>query len=389
MKIAYLSTFYPFRGGIAQFNASLCRALEKDHQVKAFTFTRQYPNILFPGKSQFVGNSEKACAIDNSSIENNKIDNNAIDAERILDTINPITYYSAARNILEFNPDIMLMKYWMPFFAPSLGYVAKRLKRNGTINISVLDNVIPHEKRPGDIALTKYFLKHNSGFVVMSNTVRQDLLSLKQDSEYIFQEHPLYDHFGAKVDKIAARKKLNIPPDKKVLLFFGFIRSYKGLDLLLEALNALPADFHLVIAGEAYGSFDKYDDMINKYNLGNRVTNAARYIEDSEVPLFFSAADVCVLPYKSATQSGIIGVSYHFGLPVVATDTGGLKEMIEPHGTGLMVDKPDAAEIAISIKQYFNSDTELFKANIDNYKEKASWDVLAQKIIEFYNDLKL
>ncbi len=373
MKIAYLSTFYPYRGGIAQFNASLYRMFEKEHEVKAFTFSRQYPNILFPGKSQLVGAGDKA---------------DEIDADRILDTINPVTYYSTARKIIRFDPDILLMKYWMPFFAPSLGYVAKRLKKKGTVNISILDNVIPHEKRPGDIVLTKYFLKYNSGFVVMSNAVREGLLSLKRDSKYIFQDHPLYDHFGEKIDKNIARAKLNIPPDAKVLLFFGFIRKYKGLDLLLEALNALPEDYHLVIAGEVYGSFEKYDEIIKKYNLAGRITNHARYIADGEVPLFFSASDACVLPYKSATQSGIIGISYHFGLPVVATDTGGLKEMIEPHGTGLMIEKPDAAIIANKIKEYFNMDSDVFRANIENYKKKASWDVLARKIIGFYDELK-
>ncbi|MCK5742096.1 MAG: glycosyl transferase, partial [Chlorobi bacterium] len=181
MKIAYLSTFYPFRGGIAQFNALLYRVLEKQHDINAYTFSRQYPKILFPGSSQMVGDNDPA---------------DKIPSKQVLDTINPITYFTASGKINRFAPDLMLMKYWMPFFAPSLGHVAKSTKRHGTINISVLDNVIPHERRTGDIALTKLFLNQNHGFVVMSKKVEQDLLSLKPDAKYIFHEHPLYEQFG-------------------------------------------------------------------------------------------------------------------------------------------------------------------------------------------------
>ena len=373
MKIAYLSTFYPFRGGIAQFNAALFNTFEDKHRIKAYTFSRQYPNILFPGTSQMVGENDPA---------------EKIPAMRCLDTINPFTYGYTAKRINKFAPDLMLTKFWMPFFGPSLGWVAKKLEQAGTTNISILDNVIPHEKRPGDMAFTKFFLKHNHGFVVMSESVKNDLLSLKPDARFLFHPHPLYDHFGDKIDKIKAKEALNISPDKKTLLFFGFIRGYKGLDLLLETLNILPEDYHLIIAGEVYGNFDKYEALIQKYNLEGRISKNVRYIGDNEVPTFFSAADLCVLPYKSATQSGIVGISYHFDLPVIATDVGGLGEMITPHQTGMIIEKPDIDSIKQTIQEYFSgSRQDEFIANIHSYKEKYNWETLAQGILDFYETL--
>ena len=370
MRIASLSTFYPYRGGIAHYNSSLYRELEKSHEIKAFTFTRQYPDLLFPGSSQYVTDEDKV---------------DAVPAVRTLDTINPITYFTTANKIKQYAPDLMLMKFWMPFFAPSLGTVAKLVKKKTKV-ISVLDNVIPHEKRIGDTALIKYFLNQNHGFVVMSETVKEDLLSFNPEAKYIFHEHPLYDHFGASVDTSDAKKKLGIPENKKVLLFFGFIRDYKGLDILLDAITKLDDSYVLVIAGETYGSFDSYDKQITELNLQNKIVKHVRYISDDEVPLFFSSADVCVLPYKSATQSGIASISFHFELPMIVTDVGGLKEMVT--GRGLVVEFPDAALIANAIKSYFADNLRnSFTENIRDLKEKLSWKHLSDSIIEFYKTL--
>ncbi len=369
MNISFLSTFYPFRGGIAQFNASMYREFQKEHSVKAFTFTTQYPNILFPGTSQFVG----------------KDDNNAdkVDSIRTLSTINPLSYLSTVNKIKQAKPDLLIMRYWMPFFAPSLGYVAGRLKNKCKI-ISILDNVTPHEKRLGDNTLTKYFLKQIHGFVVMSGVVQNDLLALKPDAKFIFHPHPLYSHFGKKIDPIEARKKLNIPTGKKIILFFGFIRDYKGLDLLINAMENANNDYHLVIAGEVYGDFEKYHQLIQSKQLGNKITQHVRYIADNEVPLFFSAADVCMLPYKSATQSGITSISYHFDLPIIATDVGGLKESIEHDKTGLIVPTPDIDLIRKSIDDYFvNNKKEKFAGNILQLKKELSWYHLTNSILEF------
>jgi glycosyltransferase involved in cell wall biosynthesis len=374
MKIAYLSTFYPFRGGIAQFNASLFREFEKNNEARAYTFSRQYPDILFPGSSQYV-------------TEDDKVDK--IDAEKILDSVNPFSYQSAAGKIAQFAPEAMLMKFWLPFFGPSLGWVAKQLNKQGCKSIAILDNVIPHEKRPGDIAFTKFFLKQCSGFVVMSETVKKDLLSLKPDAKYIYQPHPLYDHFGDKADKLTAREKLGIKPDKKILLFFGFIRKYKGVDLLIETLKQLDDSYELIIAGEVYGEFKEYDELIDKLGIASRIYKHVRYISDDEVPLFFSASDACVLPYKSATQSGIVGISYHFDLPVIATDVGGLSEMVVTHNTGIMAEEATIESIKTAIENYFeNENYSKYIENIAKLKDLSSWNSLSNAIIEFAKELR-
>jgi glycosyltransferase involved in cell wall biosynthesis len=375
MNIAYLSTFYPYRGGIAQFNAKLFREFEKSHNIKAWTFKRQYPDMLFPGTSQYVG-------------ENDSADN--VNAVPVLDTVNPLTYWTTASKLKKFTPDMILTKFWMPFFGSSLGQVSRILKNKGVINISILDNVEPHEKRPGDDWLINFFLKHNHGFITMSEQVRDDLLKYKPEAKFKLVQHPLYDQFPKKIDRNVACDKLNINPSRKVILFFGFIRKYKGLDVLLEAMETLSDDYVLLIVGESYGSFDEYMDLIKRKNLFSKVKMFVRYIEDSEVTNFFSAADVCVLPYKSATQSGVVGIAYYYGLPVIATDVGGLKEMIVPYGTGMMVDKPLQHLLSASIADYFNMQLrDIYEKRIDDYKKIANWETLAITITDFYEELKI
>ena len=279
------------------------------------------------------------------------------------------------------------MKYWMSYMAPSLGTVAKKVKKNAKV-ITVLDNVIPHEKRFFDEAFTKYFLKQNHGFVVMSDSVKTDLLKFIPEAKYISHPHPLYDHFGKKADASEAKRKLNIPDGKKVILFFGFIRDYKGLDLLIEAMSKLNDEYLLVICGEVYGSFGKYEQQIEKLGVKNKIALHVRYISDEEVPLFFSSADVCVLPYKSATQSGITSISYHFDLPLIATDTGGLKESIHHNKTGLIVDSPDSNLIAKAIETYFSQNLkQKFQGEIKLLKGSLSWNAFANAITEFSKQL--
>jgi len=367
MNIAYLSTFYPFRGGIAQFNASLYRELEKlEHKVTPYTFRRQYPDLLFPGTSQYVQPDDKADVI--SSIA-------------LLDTINPANYYSSARTIIEDKADTLITKYWMPFFAPSLGTVGKQTKKAGICNIAILDNVIPHEKRFADEKLTNFFLNQYHGFIVMSDTVKDDLLKYKPQAMYEYQEHPLYNHFGDIKDKKSTKEKLGIPEDKKVLLFFGFIRDYKGLDILIKTLRLLDDSYYLLIAGETYGDFDKYSDLIASLNLQDRIGVFNRYISDNEVPDFFSAADVCVLPYKDGTQSGIIGISYNFNLPVIATNVGSLPQMINPYKTGIVIESASPDLLQKAINDYFDNDLSIeFTNNVNSYREQHSWDKVAKAI---------
>lgn len=372
MKIAFLSTFYPFRGGIAQFNALVYRELEKRHEVRAFTFKRQYPDFLFPGKTQYVTSDDKA---------------DPIPSVPVLDTINPFSYSRSASRIKAFGPDLVLTKYWMTFFGPSLGFVLGRLRKS--VRISILDNVIPHEKRFFDKAFNRYFLKRNDGFIVMSDKVLHDLLSIRPDAPYLRINHPVYDHFGKKLDRNEAQLRLGLDPNKKTLLFFGIIRDYKGLDLLIEAFAQLDDSYQLVIAGEVYGSFEKYEQLIARNPLKEQIRLFTRYISDDEVTVFFSAADACILPYKSATQSGITSISNHFLLPLIATDVGGLKESIEHGKTGLIADKADAAEIARMIRHYFDRDLKKSLSEaIALHNAENSWENFCAKLMDFYGGLK-
>jgi glycosyltransferase involved in cell wall biosynthesis len=370
MKIAFLSPFYPFRGGIAQFGDSLYLALVQNNEVKAFTFTRQYPKVLFPGKTQFVSESDL---------------NRNIPVTRVLDSINPLTWNKTAKEIIKFRPDIVLISYWMPFFAPAFGKIAGLLKSSGIKVIGLMHNVIAHEKRFGDEALTKYFFNKCDGFVLLNKSSEKDLLELKPDAKYIIHSHPLYDHYGSKIEQNKAKENLGIPLDKKVILFFGFIRDYKGLDLLIESMKNLSDEYLLFIAGEVYGDFKKYDELIDRLNLRSRVNLQVRYIPETEIPVFFSAADVCVLPYRTATQSGIVGIAYHFDVPVIATDVGGLAEMVEENKTGLIINELSPAKISERLKVYFENDSKgKFIPYINEYKNEHSWQKLALEITNNY-----
>lgn len=368
MKIAFLSPFYPYRGGIAQFSDSLYLALAKDNDIKAFTFTRQYPKLFFPGKTQYVSDSDV---------------NRNIHVERVLDSINPFSYYSTANEIIRFKPDIVLISYWLPFFAPAFGKIAGILRKNGIKVIAILHNVTAHEKKPGDKSLTKYFFNRCDSFVILNKASEKDLLELKPDAKYVIHPHPLYDHYGEKINRVEARNKLDIPADKKVILFFGFIRDYKGLDILIESMKDLNDDYLMLIAGEVYGDFKKYDELIDKAGVRGKISLHVKYIPETEIPLFFSAADVCVLPYRSATQSGIVGISYHFDLPVIVSDTGGLAEMVEENQTGLIVNNIKPQVLSSSIKKYFDENLkEKFISFIRDYQSKHSWKAFADNVIQ-------
>ncbi len=371
MRVALLSSFYPLRGGISQFNASLLEGLGKCHIVKAFSFSRQYPDFLFPGKTQYVTPEDEATPVE---------------ADAILDTINPLTWVKTARAIRDWKADLLVMKYWMSWFAPSLGYVARHC---GCKSIVVLDNVIPHEPHWFDKPLTRYFLNGCTGFISMSESVEKDLLSLRPDAPHILRPHPLYTHFGEKLPREEAIRALGLEPARKTLLFFGLIREYKGLDILLEAFRDLPEDYQLVIAGEPYGSFDKYQQIIDSLPGKDRIRVFPDYIRDSEVKRYFSAADLAVLPYRSATQSGVSAVSYHFDVPMLVTDVGGLKSTIGDRGTGLVAPVPEPDAIRQEILRYFGQPSlqERCREAIGEEKKRLSWDVFCQKLLDFSADL--
>lgn len=374
MKIAFLSPFFPYRGGIAQSSALLYRELEKNNDIQAYSFTRQYPDLLFPGQTQFVPDQDMA---------------DKVPSIRSLDSINPVSWKKTAELIGKQHPDLLLMRFWMPFFAPSFGYVSGKFRKGKTKSIAILDNVIPHEKRPGDLVLLRYYLNRVDGFMVMCKSVEQDLLSLKPDAKFRLKAHPIYDHFPGSVDQKMAKKSLNLPENKIILLFFGFIRDYKGLDLLIEAMPKLDDRFHLVIAGEVYGNFDKYQERINKLGLSTRISLFTRYISDKEVTQFFSAADLCVLPYKTATQSGIVQIAFHYNLPVLVTDVGGLTEMVTDGKTGLVIPIPDSQLIANGILSVFqeNKKLDLFRNEIRLKKPEMLWSGFAETVLDLAKEI--
>lgn len=372
MRIAILSCFYPFRGGIAQFNANLMNELKAEHEVRAFNFTRQYPAFLFPGKTQYVRPEDEAIQIESSAV---------------LDTANPLNWFSAANAICSWEPDVVIMRYWMSYFAPSLGTVAHRIKakRAQTKIIAILDNVIPHERHFFDTPLTQYFLNQVDACITLCEEVAQDLRELKPDAKYKVLHHPVYSHFGTRITREEACAKIEVDSQKRNILFFGLIREYKGLDILLRAFASLSDEYQLIIAGEPYGSFEKYQALIDSSPNSERIKLFPDYIRDSEVKNYFCAADVCVLPYRTATQSGISAISCHFAVPMIVTDVGGLKETIAARGTGLVCPECSPECVREYIEKFFD-DKDLrssFSESIAAENQRLSWSSFCQRLTDF------
>lgn len=369
MKIAFLSTFYPFRGGIAQFNGALFRALENEHEIKAFNFTTQYPKLFFPGKTQLV-----AAADDNAD---------PIPTEQVLSSVSPISYRKTANSIIEFDPDVLIIGYWMPFMAPSLGYVAGKLRKKCKV-IAVVHNAIPHERSSMDKVLGDYFFKRIDRCVALSESVKKDIITAYPELPVKVLRHPVYNHFGSKVERAEAIFQLDLDSNKNYLLFFGLIRAYKGLDILLEAMKDVSSSYDLIIAGEAYESFDKYQRIIDEHGLNTRVHVYNKYIPDHEVKYYFSAASYCVLPYKSATQSGIVAIAHHFNVPVIASNVGGLDEFITDGETGFLI-KENTPEKLASIINKTTEDNLLseFSKAINQKNASLTWEYFSKELIRF------
>ena len=366
MRIAYLSCFYPYRGGIAQFNAHLLEALGEGNEVRAFNFTRQYPGFLFPGQTQYVTEQDKATPVAST---------------RILDSANPFTWRRTGRAILRWKPDVVVFSYWNSYFVPSHTPVARMMRRHGVKTVTVVHNAIPHEPKFFDKPLARRFFRLNDVLVSMCDAVTADIRSLCPDARIVQRPHPVYDHFGQKQDKAEAQRQLGLDPGLRTLLFFGLIRDYKGLDLLLDAMPLLGPGYQLVVAGESYGSFDKYQAQIDASGCAGRIHVFNRYIDDAQVPGFFSAADVCVLPYRSATQSGITAIALHFEVPVVATPVGGLAESVERPGIGRMAEEISPRGIAAAISDLYAEGLETFVENIRTVKREMTWPAFAQEIL--------
>jgi glycosyltransferase involved in cell wall biosynthesis len=329
-----------------------------------------YPGFLFPGKTQFVQPGDAADAVPNL---------------RVLDSVNPLSYSRTARKIAALGPDLLLISYWMPFFVPSLGIVARRLKPSTRV-VSILHNVIPHEPKFVDRSLVRLFLRQNHGVVVMNSASEADLLSIADPPvPSVKIPHPVYVHLGNAVDRSGARERLGVPQEKRVVLFFGLIRPYKGVDRLIRAMDLLDERYLLIVAGEAYGGAGPaYRSLIAKSRFPENIRFHDSYIPDSGVADYFSAADVCILPYTSATQSGVTSVAYHFDLPVIVTDVGGLGEDVGGRGTGVVAGPPDPDAIAAGIRKYFDENMKdgCVRA-IARVKEEESWPRFAEKLTRF------
>ena len=372
MRIAIVGPLPPFRGGIADLNSALAHHLSKRHQVHAFNFTTQYPSTLFPGKTQYKQGSA-AQYFQNT---------------RCLSSINPLTWKKTADLIIDLEPDLVLFRYWMPFFAPAFTGVAKRIKKHSDINIiAMCDNIIPHEERALDQQLTKRFFDYIDAFIVLSKKVEEELLSIIPNAKYKYSPHPIYSIFKDDISKNEARSQLNISA-KNVMMFFGLIREYKGLDILIEAVGKLKKempDFLLLVVGECYENEQKYLDLIQKNELVKAVQTHFSFIPDNEVGTYFAAADVIVLPYRTASQSGIVQIAYHYDTPVIVSNVGGLPEIVDEGKTGYCVD-PNPADFAGAIKTFFlHDDQESFVKNIAKYKKRFSWDVMVTTIEELVN----
>ncbi len=376
MKITLLSTAYPYRGGIAVFTERLARAFQSEKDdVSISTFSLQYPNFLFPGKSQF-STSERPEDLDITSEVN---------------SINPFNWFRVGLKIRKQRPDILILKYWIPFLAPCLGTISRIVRSNNhTKVIVIIDNLIPHEKRFGDNLLNKYFVKSTDGFIAMSKSVFNDLDQFDSNKKKILGVHPLYDNFGDAISKESAIEKLSLDMNYKYMLFFGIIRKYKGLDLLLKAFadhRLQNQNLKLIVAGEFYEDAKPYYNLIEKYNLSESVILDSKFIPDSEVVNYFCASDIVVQPYKNATQSGVTQIAYHFEKPMLVTDVGGLREII-PHNKVGYVCKPNPKDIVNCLIDFYANDKEsVFIKGVKEEKSKYSWKKMIENIKFLYRDL--
>jgi glycosyltransferase involved in cell wall biosynthesis len=376
--IVILGSAYPLRGGgLATFNERLAREFMKNgDKVTIYTFSLQYPSLLFPGTSQY---SDETAPAD-------------LDIRVRVNSINPLNWLSVGRELSTLKPDLLVVRYWLPFMGPALGTICKQVRNNRhTRVICIVDNVIPHEGRPGDTLFTRYFLKAPHAFITMSEQVEKDLQSFHTGKPSKRVPHPLYDNFGDIVPLDEARRHLGLPLNEPIILFFGFIRHYKGLDMLLQAIS-LPVLKELkptlVVAGEFYQDSKPYLAQIQDLGIASQVVLRTEFVRDDEVRYYCCAADFIIQPYRSATQSGVTPLAYHFEKPMVVTNVGGLPAMVEEGVTG-MIAEPDPSSIAQKIADAFAIGPAHFLPAIREEKKRYSWSKLVQAIEELADDIKI
>lgn len=365
-KIVIIGPAFPLRGGLASFDERLARQFAKEgHETLIYTFSLQYPNFLFPGTTQY------------SDSEPPK----DINIKVCINSINPLNWLKVGFQLEKENVDIIIVRYWLPFMAPCLGTICRIAGRNKkTAIVALIDNILPHEKRFGDRFLSKYFTDSVDKFITMSQHVKHELLSFTNKPTKLVN-HPLIDNFGTKIGKNEARTLLNLPSDRFIFLFFGFIRKYKGLDMLIDALDFIPKDKNitLVIAGEFYADESEIVSQISSSSSKENIISRTHYISDDEVARYFSASDCVIQPYRSATQSGVTPLAYHFEVPMIVTDVGALPDLV-PESLGIVCD-PVPESIAAAMVNIKELDMDKFNQEIKIEKQKLSWQQFTEAII--------
>ncbi|HUR66830.1 MAG TPA: glycosyltransferase [Chitinophagaceae bacterium] len=370
-KVVIIGPAHPLRGGLATFNRRLAKEfIQQGNECSIYSFSLQYPSFLFPGKTQF----SDELAPQNLTIHT------------VINSINPFNWIKIGNRLKKERPDLIVVRFWLPFMGPALGTILRRVRKNKhTKIICIADNVIPHEKRAGDKPFTRYFLKSCDAFITMSEKVMTDLRLFQKTKRAKLVSHPLYDNFGEIIPKHLARKHLGLPENDNIILFFGFIRQYKGLDLLLEAMSVLKnykpqtTNYKLLIAGEFYEDEKQYKEQIDRLGIKDRLILRTDFIPDSEVKYYLCAADAVIQPYRNATQSGVTPLAYHFEKPMVVTNVGGLPTLVPHEKVGLVVE-PDPQAIADGIIRFYQLGENYFIPHLREEKQKYSWEKLVDAI---------
>ncbi len=371
MKVVLLGTAWPYRGGLASFNERLIKEFsEKGHEAEIITFTLQYPSILFPGKTQYSNSPAPQ----------------GIKITPAVNAINPFNWRKVGNQIKNENPDILIIKYWIPFMAPCFGTIAKIVKQNKKSKvICIADNIIPHEHNIYDASFTRYFIKYVDAFVLMSDSVLKDLAKFNRSKLRAKNPHPLFDNFGEAISKQDACAALNLNSEKKYLLFFGFVRDYKGLDILLKAFSEARArglQMELIIAGEYYTDQKPYLQLMHDLQIESSIHSYNHFIDDADVKKYFCACDIVVQPYKHATQSGVTQIAYHFEVPMLVTNVGGLSELVPDKRVGY-VTEVNPTKIADALIDFESQNrTSEFIKNIKEEKKRFGWDRMMQTILD-------
>jgi glycosyltransferase involved in cell wall biosynthesis len=375
-KVVIIGPAWPLRGGLATFDQRLAKQfIQEGMDCSIYSFSLQYPSFLFPGTTQYSSDAAPE----------------GINIFSSINSVNPINWLKIGNKLKRLKPDIIVVRYWLPFMGPALGTILRRVRKNRhTAIVAITDNVLPHEKRPGDRLFTKYFLASCHAYITMSEKVLRDLKEFVSSKPVTHVLHPLYDNFGAPVTKEEARKAVGLDQNDRIILFFGFIRKYKGLDILLEAMKILRqknAGVKLLVAGEFYEDEKPYRELIEKNELDDVLILRTAFIADKDVKYYLCAADAVIQPYRNATQSGVTPLAYHFERPMIVTNVGSLPALV-PDGKVGLVAEPEPASIATAVTRYFELGENYFIPHLRSEKEKYSWHQLTEAILKLADDIQ-